>query len=259
MKIFNNLLAITALSLLTITFTSCSKNNDTEPNVQGTGKVVVEFENMVGDADLELNSKTYKNSHGDDFTVSMFKYYVSNISLVKADGSKFKIPESYLLIDAENEASHLQTLENIPAGDYTAISFTIGVDSARNYAGAQTGALDPLNDMFWTWDSGYIYVKFEGTSPQSTAANHKLTFHIGGAKAPNNTVRTTTQTFNGDVLRVRSNSKPQIHLAADVSALFFGPTIINFATLNFTMGGANSVLVANNYKDSFIKVEHLHN
>ncbi|MEO6150658.1 MAG: MbnP family protein, partial [Mucilaginibacter sp.] len=214
---------------------------------------------VVGEDDLVLNDETYTNAHGDEFTISMFKYYVSNVSLVKADGSKYTIPESYFLIDAADEDSHLQTLENIPAGDYTAISFTIGVDSVRNSSGAQTGALDPAKGMFWDWDTGYIFVKFEGNSPKSTAPGNKLTFHIGGAKPPNNTIRTTTQSFNGDVLRVRSNSKPQIHLAANAAALFTGTTDIDFATLSVTISGANSVIVANNYVNSFLTVEHLHN
>ncbi|RYZ98545.1 MAG: hypothetical protein EOP47_19105 [Sphingobacteriaceae bacterium] len=259
MKLYKNLLSILTLILFTSAFISCKKDNKPEPDPIGTGKVKIEFENKVGDEELELDDQTYTNAHGDNFTVSTFKYYVSNIKLLKADGSGFAVPESYLLIDAADASSSLHTLEGIPAGDYTGISYTIGVDSARNFAGAQTGALDPINDMFWTWDSGYIFVKFEGNSPQSTAVDDKLTFHIGGAKSPNNTVRASTKTFNGDILRVRSNSQPQIHLAADVATLFTGTTNINFATLSFTMGGINSVIVADNYADSFITVEHLHN
>ncbi|WP_316930094.1 MbnP family protein, partial [Hymenobacter sp. IS2118] len=48
-------------------------------------------------------------------------------------------------------ASQLLALKDIPVGDYQSVSFTVGVDSARNVAGAQTGALDPNNGMFWTW------------------------------------------------------------------------------------------------------------
>jgi hypothetical protein len=60
------------------------------------------------------------------------------------------------------------------------MEFMIGVDSARNNSGAQTGALDPTNGMFWSWSTGYIMAKFEGTSAQSPAAANALKFHIGG-------------------------------------------------------------------------------
>ncbi|GAA4307681.1 hypothetical protein GCM10023149_01290 [Mucilaginibacter gynuensis] len=251
------LLVITAIT--SVIYTSCSKSNDAEPTVSGTGKVQLEFENLVGEEPLVLNTETYKNAHGDSYNITTFKYYVSNISLVKEDGSSYKVPESYLLMDASEPQSRFQTLEGIPAGDYKAINFTIGVDSARNFAGAQTNALDPAHGMFWAWSSGYIFVKFEGTSPQSTAKGNTLTFHIGGAKSPTNTIRTATQTFGGNLLRVRDNSKPEVHFAVNAATMFTGKANVDFAALNFTMGGVNSVIVADNYASSFITVEHIHN
>ena len=54
----------------------------------------------------------------------------------------------------------------MPAGNYNSLSFLLGVDSMHNVSGAQTGALDPANDMFWTWNSGYVMAKMEGASPR---------------------------------------------------------------------------------------------
>ena len=65
----------------------------------------------------------------------------------------------------------------------------IGVDSARNTSGAQLGALDPANSMFWSWNSGYIFVRMEGNSPQSTQPYNKLQFHIGGFKGATNCIK----------------------------------------------------------------------
>ena len=44
-----------------------------------------------------------------------------------------------------------------------------------------------------------------------------------------------------------------------VYSLFMGKQNISFANLNFTMGGANSVLVADNYATSLFEFEHIHN
>jgi hypothetical protein len=51
--------------------------------------------------------------------------------------------------------------------DITGIRFLLGVDSARNVSGIQTGALDPARGMFWTWNSGYVMAKIEGSSPSA--------------------------------------------------------------------------------------------
>jgi len=42
--------------------------------------------------------------------------------------------------------------------------------------------------MFWTWNSGYIMAKLEGTSPVSSQPNNKFEYHIGGFREPVNVV-----------------------------------------------------------------------
>jgi hypothetical protein len=241
--------SILLLSVI-ITLNSCKKEETTTPDEKGSFNI--EFENQVNDAALVLGNKDYINANGDHFTIDVLKYYVSNITLTKADGSSYKIPENYLLIDAEKPSSLINSLKDIPVGDYTKISFVIGVDKERNLAGAQTGALDPAQGMFWTWNSGYIFVKMEGTSPQSTAADKSLTFHIGGIVDPNNTIRTFSTDFTtGNPLRIRTDKKPQLHFKVNVASLFTGKENISFANLNLTMGGANSVRIADNYVNGF--------
>ncbi|WP_316829379.1 MbnP family protein [Pedobacter aquatilis] len=242
-----------------IFITSCKKSDDAV-TADTKSSFTIEFENQVNGAALALNTTTYKNAKNEDFKISTFKYYVSNIKLSKADGSSYLIPESYFLIDESKTASKIITLNDVPTGDYTKIEYTIGVDYARNFAGAQTGALDPINGMFWTWNSGYIFVKLEGTSPQSTATGNALTFHIGGVTDPYNTIRTfSTEINSANPLRVRTDSKPNMHFIINAASLFTGTTDVSFATLNFTMGGANSVIVADNYAKGLFRLDHIHN
>ncbi len=245
-------------TLLTLAFTSCKKEEVINSNEKGS--FTIEFENKVNGVPLVLNTQNYQNSNGESFNISTFKYYVSNIRLTKADGSFYTIPESYFLIDAAKLSSLLNNIKDIPAGDYTKISFIIGVDKERNLAGAQTGALDPTLGMFWTWNSGYIFVKLEGTSPQSTSTDKSLTFHIGGIVDPNNTIRTFSTDFStGNPLRIRGDKNPQVHFSANAGSLFTGKQNISFTNLNFTMGGANAVIIANNYANGLFEFEHIHN
>ena len=181
-------------------FTACKKDPEPEPIPDTVGPLTLEFEHVVGNDALALNPQQYTNANGDQFQVTTFKYYISNIVLIKADGSTFKQPESYYLIDQEQPNSKLITLENVPSGEYTGLTFTVGVDSTRNVSGAQTGALDPTQGMFWSWNTGYIFLKLEGYSPQSEKGG--LTFHIGGFKTPNNTIRTISPNLNGSKMLV---------------------------------------------------------
>ena len=78
-------------------------------------------------------------------------------------GTSYRLnKDDYFLVNFANAGSTRISLKTIPAS-FNRIAFTIGVDSIRNVSGAQTGALDPANGMFWTWNSGYIMAKLEGS------------------------------------------------------------------------------------------------
>jgi hypothetical protein len=248
---------ILGMAFAILTISACKKEQEIE--ITGSGKLKFEFENAVNNTPLVLNTQNYINALGESFNVSMFKYYVSNLELTKADGSIYKVPENYFLIDQSVTSSLKKELSNIPAGDYTNLSFTIGVDSARNFSGAQTDALAPENGMFWTWNSGYIFVRMEGSSPASSRADKKLLFHIGGAKSPTNTIRKTSITLNPNVLRVRTDKAPEIHLKVNVASMFTGTQNVSFSQYNFMHGGAPAVLIANNYANDLINLDHIHN
>jgi len=170
------------------------------------------------------------------------------------------VPDTYFLVDQAKVDSNLLSMKDMPAGDYTGLSFTVGVDSARTKAGAFTGALDANNAMWWDWSQEFINVKLEGTSPQSPSRG--LVFHIAGfkgANGANNTIRTVALPFpNGTKLLIRPDHTPQIHLHVDVLGLFGGPNPVRFATVYNTMGGAQSVKVADNLAAGMFSVEHIH-
>lgn len=236
-----------ALTIIAFSFSSCDKDDT-------TGALNIEMENVVGAAPLALNTGNYTTEAGDHFVVSTFNYYISNIKLTKADGSTFVQPESYYLVKESDEDSQHFTIPDVPVGDYTGITFTIGVDSLRNVAGAQSGALDPSNNMFWSWNTGYIFLKLEGTSPESPSK--ALVFHVGGFMKPYNAIRTVSPALNGQTVTVRPNHTPTIQLHADVLKLFTG---MRFADAGGTShsAGANAVRVADNYSAGMFTVSSI--
>ncbi|MCC6185593.1 MAG: hypothetical protein IT256_00420 [Chitinophagaceae bacterium] len=246
-----NILKIAVIAAFTIASSACRKEENTTPTPTAKeGTVLLEFYNKVGGNALKMDGTSYKNQNGDDFTVSKFNYYISNIKLNNADGSSYAETESYHLLQQETPASLNFALSAVPAGTYKSITFTIGVDSLRNVSGVQSGALDPANGMFWMWSTGYIMVKMEGTSPQSTAASNELRIHVGGITSPNNTISTVTLALPNDI--TVNNDENHIHLTADLVKMFGSTNIIDFATTNVVhMPGAAAKKVADNYKDMF--------
>lgn len=252
-----SLSAITySFALAALVLTGCKKDKDVPASKTGT--VALEFEQTVGTAPLTLSTQTYSTPAGDQFKVTTFRQYLSNVKFTMGDGTSYAVPDSYYLVDAAMSNSLHIDIKDVPVGDYTGVTFTIGVDSVHNVSGAQQGALDPNNSMFWTWNSGYIYTKMEGYSAQSSTGG--LSFHIGGFKSPNSTIRTVSPAFPaGTKLLVRSDHSPEIHFNVNVLKMFTGVNTIRFANLSsIGAAGANAVLIANNYAAGMFSVEHIH-
>ena len=254
-----NLVTIAVISLL---FTSCSKDDEITSNILGNGNLKLEFDQTYNGADFAF-ATPYTNSNGEVVKVDVAKYIVSNIVLTKEDGSTYTVPksESYFIINEAVEETHLVNLPNIPAGNYTSISFGIGVDQEQFNQGAngQGNFLATAQDegMMWSWAAGYKFAVLEGVfTSVATTTETQFRVHTGQTSSDYNY---TTVTLNlPDVALVRTTITPQIHLFADLSKLIDGTNKINFDEGETVMGGAKLALVTANISNMFT-VNHVHN
>jgi hypothetical protein len=175
-------------------------------NSFGQRKIVVRFENIANGKKIVLNDSVYENDFGEKYTVSKLKYYVSNICLLTKGA--LEIDKTVYLIDAAKE----NTIIKKDGRKIVGISFLVGVDSALHCSGAQSGALDPLNDMFWTWNNGYVNFKLEGKSASSTADNNRIEQHIGGYKGEYKTMREIVLPINEKYLLKNNTITIQMNL-----------------------------------------------
>lgn len=169
-------------------------------------KITVKFIHTANGRPLEQES-IYTNPFGENYSVSRLKYYVSNFTLIEQN-EKEKTAKNINLVNAfENDSIQIETS---PGTKLTA-SFVLGVDSIYNCSGAQSGALDPLNGMFWTWNTGYIFFKLEGISAASKAEGQRIEHHIGGYAGPNKAIRSITipvsfYAIENGVLKIEMNA-----------------------------------------------------
>lgn len=231
---------------------------------QKTGSLAIKFDNFVGNDPVSLKNKTYKNAAGEEFNITLLQYYVSNIQLVRKDGSVYTLPQddSYFLIRESNPASKTITLNNIPQGKYVGLRFVIGIDSARSASeiAYRKGCLDvagEAQDMYWAWNSGYIFVKMEGSSPQSTLKENIFMYHIGlfggiGDKKTLNNIKVADLNFGNETLKVKAGKTiAQVQVKTDASKILNGATTVSIAKNPSVMGGPYSAKIANNYQDMF--------
>jgi hypothetical protein len=207
-------------------------------------KLVLVFRHVIGSEELVLGNN-YVNALGDTINVRKFKYYLSNFSVTDQSGNTTVLPQEYFLVDEADPLSKTITL-TIPGAKLKQISFLIGVDSIRNVSGVQEGTLDPLKGMFWTWNSGYIMAKLEGTATASSIAGNAFTYHIGGFRNPMNTLRRTSFDLS------QTDTQKEIVITADINRWFKSKTELRIAETPVCHNpGKLAVMIADNYCSMF--------
>ncbi|WP_219339092.1 MbnP family copper-binding protein [Tepidicella baoligensis] len=163
-----------------------------------------------------------------------FRFYVSNVKLIDEQGRAVPVQltqdgmwqlGALALLDFENgqgpcrngtPAVNTTVRGTVPAGNYQGIEFTLGVPFEQNH-GDPTTAPAPLNStaMFWNWQGGYKFLKFDttsaGLSPEKPGAPSpqgpvtRYAVHLGstGCTSAGRTVAPATPCANPNTVTVR--------------------------------------------------------
>lgn len=123
-------------------------------------------------------------------TFEQVRYWLSNVSLIRVDGSTLTVPDSYYLMDLRGEqrmgagVANVGTmpaarreqvlLAEIPPGSYSGIAFHVGVDPEHNAdLSLPGGELNVLRNMAmsdWMWFTSYVFTRVGATySPDAPA------------------------------------------------------------------------------------------
>jgi uncharacterized repeat protein (TIGR04052 family) len=168
------------LTAAALALTACS----TVPNAPKTAQVSLNFAAQINGQSFVCGQRydgvgTTRSS----ITPSDFRMYVSEVRLLRQDGSAVPVQlaqdgiwqhQNVALIDFENgtgpcrngtTATNTAVRGQVPAGDYVGVELTVGVPFAQNHQDP-TVAPAPLNStaMFWNWQGGYKFIKFDTTS-----------------------------------------------------------------------------------------------
>jgi len=221
----------------------------------GPQAVTLEFAAVSGATAVKCGTLvTALGSPAVDAQIKDFRLYVSNVQMVKADGTKVALTlganddwnltsgdNRMTLIDLEDgtgscaggtAATNALIKGTVPAGDYVGVELTMGVPFALNHSDYAT-ATKPLDiqAMAWSWQSGRKFAKIEVTDPAGATGTwtaNTFNFHLGstgctGNPASGQTVNCLTP--NRMTFRLASFNPATQKIAVDIKALVAGTDI----------------------------------
>jgi hypothetical protein len=233
---------------------SCKKSEDPAPQ-SPVQSLTLRMNPTVGDDTLKFNS-SFTTENNVRYTVSSFRYYMSDIRLIKSDGSEHALPGKVFLV---NPNTRDYSLGDVPVGDYKGIRFSVGLNNVVNHLDPTTYPIShPLAiqspAIHWSWNTGYIFLMLEGSCDVTPDNDDVLTYgqysqglfyHIG-MDALLRTVDADNKTFT-----VSSSTPNVLNIQTDINKLFIG---VDMKTENksHTMGTmALATKIADNIPDMF--------
>ncbi len=189
-----------ALVGATFAFTGCQKDGCTDPDATNfdadateddgscdydtTSKVMLHFHPKLGTADFAYDTEVL-NWEGRKMKFEVAQVYMSNFMFHNDAGMKM-IDDSYILAIP---GTMMYELGEVPNAHYHEFGFSVGVDSVANHSDPAAWPSEHAlssnnpNHAFWSWNSGYIFIKVEGmvdtTADMSATANAPFIYHIG--------------------------------------------------------------------------------
>jgi hypothetical protein len=214
-------------------------------SVAGRDSLTIQIIPVIGEKNWTPEA-VYTNALGETFSIDKCLFYLSNFALQTSSGKWYPIKESYFLVNI-SDSSSLQISLPGNIADVVSIQFLLGVDSAKNVSGIQSGVLDPARGMFWTWNTGYVMAKMEGSSPVSPMPGKKFTYHVGGFAGEQNVAKLIQL-----AIEKKSTEQHRILLQADLLSWFNGTSPLSIAAHPIChVPGILANQIANNYQFQF--------
>ncbi|UII25700.1 hypothetical protein LVD15_20690 [Fulvivirga maritima] len=222
-----NTLFFAALLCAFISLFSCSDDDREiieEVVISCGSDLTLIFDNVLGEEDFVLN-QAYEV--GDVvYSFNSLRYWISNVSFRKSDGTIVEIPDSYYLIEDTEDVSIQdgiytytgQKREDInfadfEAGTYTSVIFSVGVDEEHNdnlsLSAGELSSMVGMTNVSWMWHTSYIFTSLKGTAESGDTKTVEIETGL------NDNYRTIELELPGSI-EVTNDSSYQITITADV-------------------------------------------
>ena len=160
---------------------SCKKSDNTIP-LTPSGNVIFLLKHQVNGQPLTENELIYTNAAGNDYLITDVKYFISDITFYRNDGSRKVIGDWKDLFYVDENIPDTKTIrffDKIPAGTYDSINLNFGISQEKNKSFMFVNP--PEVNMFWpeVLGGGYHYMMIDGKWKDTTGINMPFNFHLG--------------------------------------------------------------------------------
>jgi hypothetical protein len=207
-----------------------------------TGTLLFHLHTYIENNEADGYNIVYTTDAGRQISLSIAQMYISDIQVVKLDGSVFTLPDTILLKTLETET---YTAGKVPVGNYKGIRFKVGLSALND-------ALNPLSSKdssalnhpeMWFGNSaqpdGYVFMNVQGsidTTSDLSGSMQPFSYKIGSAA---NYIQVNLPEQNFTILE---NQAEYGHLLIDYSLLFSGIKLNEAANLSVVKADNNSAL-----------------
>ncbi len=184
----------------------------------------LQFTPKVAGEPLQPASFRYQTAAHETFSITRVSWLASEFALQRNDGSWLELFNSVAWLDYEQNRESIR-LDKIPAGEFRAVRFTVGLNSNLNHADiTQFPANHPLNPnlngLHWSWQGGYIFMALEGLWRNANGEMDGWAYHLA---RDTNTVRVTLAV----PLVVTNETKVEVDF--DLATLLNAPRPLSFS------------------------------
>jgi cytochrome c peroxidase len=184
----------------------------------------IEITPRVSGENLQPASLRYQTWAGESFSITRVSYLVSDFGLQRNDGMWLEISNSVAWLDFDQNRNSIW-LERIPAGEFSTVRFTVGLNTNLNHADVATfpagHPLNPnLNRLHWSWQGGFIFLALEGLWRNSSGELDGWAYHLA------RDMNATRITLAAPLL---INNETKVELDFDLATLLNAPRPLSFA------------------------------
>ena len=228
--------------VLIVFLTSCGNKSDVKP---ATGKIQILFEHRVQGQVLYKDQMIYTNAAGTQFEISGLKYFISDVTLHRHNGSDYMIKSvsrsRYVDIDIPDSLTwHVP--DAIPAASYDSVSFTFGLNKDLNKSNSFRNY--PESNMAWpeVLGGGYHFLMMDGWFMDPTMVRTSFNFHLGTGQIYSSGMETKNITgfvqnyfhvkLPASAFEITSNQTLHIKVVMNIESWFTTPTNWDFNKWN---------------------------
>jgi hypothetical protein len=172
---------ILLVPILVLYLAGCKDNDVTIP-VPRSGTIIFSIDHQVNGQPLKKNELIYANAAGNAYLITEVKYFISDITFYRNDGTKKMIADwkDIFYVDEEiQETKTIQFPDEIPAGSYDSITFIFGISEAKNISYMFVNPPEVMMGWPEILGGGYHYMMMNGKWKDTTGLILPFNFHLG--------------------------------------------------------------------------------